>query len=200
MRETSSIYIFEGVDEVGKSSLITLVSNKLNVLSVDHICVHFPGKKTNRLGELVDNIHHNKVDGYSLDLSCLPLQMLHVASHLDLEEKVIFPAKKDGKVIILDRSWLSTLAYGRFGGIESKTLDNLVGIEREVLSEADVSILFYVTRNHTCIEAQNEIAKIYEKYIKKYFKDRVERICNNDNLYENCDYIVSRILEDISEK
>lgn len=194
------IYVFEGIDEVGKSSLIDLVSKELLNLNIKHICVHFPGKRTKRLGELIDKIHHNQISGYSLDLTCLPLQMLHVASHIDLEQKVILPAIEEGKIVLLDRSWLSTLAYGRFGGINKKTLSKLVGIEQEIISEKDISLLFYITRSHLRVSPQNELDRIYNFYIKKFFNHNVVRINNNDNLSENSDYIVNLILEDIYEK
>lgn len=194
------IYVFEGIDNVGKSSLIDLVSKELLNINIKHICVHFPGKRSNRLGELIDKIHHNQISGYSLNLSCLPLQMLHVASHIDLEEKVILPAIEEGKIVIIDRFWLSTLAYGRLGGIDNKTLNNLVGIEREIISENDISLLFYVTRNKLKMSDQNELDKTYNIYIEKYFADNVVRINNDDNLLENSDYIVNLILEDIYEE
>lgn len=201
MKEISSkIYVFEGIDEVGKSSLIQLVSRKLSRSDIDHICVHFPGKNTGRLGELIDNIHNNQINGYDFDLSSLPLQMLHVASHIDLEEKVILPACNEGKISILDRFWLSTLAYGKLGGIGNKTLNNLVQIEREVLSEKDISRLFYITRSSSQTDFQTRLDMTYNEYIKEYFKDRVVRIHNDDNLEKNSNYIVSLILEDIDGK
>lgn len=184
------------MDEVGKSSLIDLTSSKLSRRNIDHICVHFPGKKTGRLGELIYKIHHKKIVGYNLDLSSLPLQMLHVASHIDLEEKVILPACNEGKICILDRFWLSTLAYGKFGGIGKETLQNLVKIEREVLSEKDISLLFYITRSGSRENSQRELNMMYNQYIEEYFNDRVVRIHNDDNLDENSNYIVRLITGD----
>lgn len=200
MMETNKghIFVFEGFDRVGKSSLIDLVMDNLLQQGFDVIKIHFPGKDTNRLGEVVDKIHHNQLADYNLRLHPLVQQMLHVCAHIDLEENVIKPALDKRKIVLLDRFWLSTLAYGRTDGIEEKTLLKLVDLEREFLNESHIRKLFFIERNPN-FRVFNQLVTedYYKKYIDMYFQNNVQYIYNNDNLSINAKLITHIILEEL---
>lgn len=200
MMETKNghIFVFEGFDRVGKSSLIDLVMNNLLKDGFDVIKIHFPGKNTNRLGEVVDKIHHNQLANYNLSLNPLVRQMLHVCAHIDLEEDVIKPALEKRKIVLLDRFWLSTLAYGRTNGIEENILLKLVNIERAFMDESHIKKLFFIKRNPDFRMCNQLITEdYYKKYIDMYFQDNVQYIYNNDNLSANAKLITHIILEEL---
>ena len=84
----SGVYAFEGIDNVGKTTIIKKLKEKI-FLTMDYECVSvaFPGNESRTLGELVYDIHHNQGKYFDQPLNETSLQMLHVASHIDLVQK-----------------------------------------------------------------------------------------------------------------
>ncbi len=103
------LIIFEGIDHVGKSTLISQVKNVYLGAGKKVRDFQFPGKEAGTLGKLIYDIHHGKMNIKSI--TPLSLQMLHVAAHLDLLEQNILLILESGYDILLDRYWWSTIAY-----------------------------------------------------------------------------------------
>ncbi len=193
------LIVFEGNDGVGKTSIIFSVIKMFEKKGINILYCHFPGKYTKRLGELVDAIHHKAkfLNEYNLDFCPLVLQTLHVAAHIDLEKTYILPKLEKGSVIFLDRSWLSTLAYGSAYGVPENELETLVQLERYFLPATLFDALIYVVRDNDDKGAYKEkILGFYEMYIQKYInQNNVHLICNNDDL----DSAVNRVYLQIDE-
>ena len=129
------LIVFEGPDATGKSTLIAAVAAWLDERAVDFEVHAFPGNITGSLGELVYRIHH---DPRAVNIDAITpsaLQALHVAAHLDAIERRIVPALRAGRLVLLDRFWWSTWAYGVVDGVETNLLESLISIERRAWGE-----------------------------------------------------------------
>ncbi|OPH39775.1 dTMP kinase [Moraxella equi] len=123
MNQPPKFITFEGTEGVGKTTAIDRFCHKLNSLSIAHIRTREPGGSP--LAEdlrkiLLDNKTHINDDTELL---------LMFAARADHLHRTILPALSDGKWVICDRFFDSTVAYqgfGRFGGDERE----LAKIER----------------------------------------------------------------------
>lgn len=141
------LFVFEGSDEVGKSSLSEMVADSLRTASCDVLLLSFPGREPKTLGKLVYDVHH-KIN--SIDIECIAptsLQLLHIAAHIDCIENRILPALKAGEMVILDRYWWSTFAYGMASDIPTAVLRALVELEKNAWGNVSPSKLFLITRD-----------------------------------------------------
>ncbi len=127
-RHSGELLVLEGPDGAGKSTISAAVELELRARSIECVRVSFPGRTPGTLGELVYEIHHSGNERFS-SLSPTSLQALHVAAHIDSIESVIRPALRDGKVVILDRFWWSTWAYGAAAAVPRSSLLALKGLE-----------------------------------------------------------------------
>ncbi len=166
------LIIFEGIDHVGKSTLISLVKKAYIDNGREVIDFQFPGKEKGTLGKLIYDIHHGKVK--IENISPLSLQTLHVAAHVNLLEQKILPLLESGYDILLDRYWWSTIAYGIANGIARGKLEKIVSLEKEITDLIENKVIFYITR---------EIRESdYEKIMEKKILNEYEMLFNN-----NCD-------------
>ncbi|STY90647.1 dTMP kinase [Moraxella bovis] len=125
MNQPPKFITFEGTEGVGKTTAIDRFCHELNSLSIAHIRTREPGGSP--LAEdlrkiLLDNKTHINDDTELL---------LMFAARADHLHRTILPALSDGKWVICDRFFDSTVAYqgfGRFGGDERE----LAKIERLV--------------------------------------------------------------------
>lgn len=102
------LFVVEGPDGVGKTTLTTELANRLEQESRSVQSFSFPGRTLGTLGEVVYRLHH---DIGSIDQTAL--QILHVAAHVDLITRFIKPLLIQGTDVVLDRFWWSTLVYSR---------------------------------------------------------------------------------------
>ncbi len=108
---------FEGGDACGKSTQVKLFKEYANLhpLKDKFIFIREPGGTV--LGEEIRKLVLN----YTLDAPVPKAElMLFLASRAQICEKVIVPALKEGKIVIADRFYDSTIAYqGMARGIMS---------------------------------------------------------------------------------
>lgn len=57
---SGKLFVFEGVDEVGKSTIVKELELKLNDFGLPYTSYSFPGKSEGTLGALVYDLHHNE--------------------------------------------------------------------------------------------------------------------------------------------
>ena len=148
MRKNGSgqLYVFEGPDGVGKSSIVAAVAERLRAKGHDVLPYSFPGNQKGSLGELVYRLHHDQshfgIDG----LDPASLQALHVAAHLDAIRRSVRPAIDCGQTVLLDRYWWSTWVYGVCNGVSTKLLDHLVDTERCAWGKILPAAVFVISR------------------------------------------------------
>lgn len=122
------LFVFEGLDGVGKSTLSAAFASSLASFGHPCISLSFPGREPRSLGAWVYDLHHS-YQASLRSLSPTSLQALHVAAHIDAIEGVILPALTAGTSVVLDRYWWSTWAYGRAQGAPVRALNALIRVE-----------------------------------------------------------------------
>ena len=163
--EHGNVYVFEGVDGVGKSTLCSEFSKHLTSVGIPNRIIAFPGRNSGSLGKLVHDIHHNRVDLITEDIHPVSLQTLHLASHIDQIENRIKPYLERGISVVLDRYWWSLYAYGIHNKVPENLLSNLIDIEKDCWEDIKPRIIFYIERKS--IFKELESAKSIDEYYKK---------------------------------
>ena len=136
------LVVFEGVDAVGKTSLCNDLCQSLEEMHLPHQRVHFPGKDSGTLGELIYQIHHRQFDMPSVD-PCT-LQLLHIAAHVDIIETTIKQSVAKGDWVVLDRFWWSTYVYGLDSGVGQESLELMIEIEKNAWEDLVPDVLLLV--------------------------------------------------------
>jgi dTMP kinase len=126
----SALYVFEGPDGVGKSTIAEIVAEKLQSMGRTTRLLAFPGREEGTLGRLVYELHHDLARFGVSEVGATSLQLLHIAAHLDAIEKAILPALARGETVVLDRFWWSTVVYGRQRGVSVTSLEAMIDLER----------------------------------------------------------------------
>ena len=129
MREHGQLFVFEGADGVGKSTLSARFAELLTQRGIPHLLLSFPGKEQGSVGKLVYDIHHSPDQFNVSGISGASLQLLHIAAHLDAIERTIVPALRSGTSVVLDRFWWSTKVYGLASGVGKRLLDKMIDVE-----------------------------------------------------------------------
>lgn len=123
------LYAFEGPDGVGKSTLVAATAEILRSRGWDIEAGAFPGNQAGTLGKLVYDLHHTPDQFGVSHLLPASLQLLHVAAHLEAIHGWIARAVERGAIVLLDRIWWSTSAYGSAAGIPDPTLHAILATE-----------------------------------------------------------------------
>lgn len=94
----------EGTEGVGKTTLCDLLARRLTERGIEVVRVREPGGT--RLGEAVREVllHGDEMTGWSEAL-------LFAAQRAELVDRVVRPALSDGKWVLSDRCYYSSLAY-----------------------------------------------------------------------------------------
>ncbi|WP_279384503.1 nucleotide kinase domain-containing protein [Geotalea toluenoxydans] len=194
------LYVFEGPDGVGKTTIIDHVADILRLSDKEVVQLNFPGKKTGTLGKIVYDFHHSPGEFGVEDVNHKSLQVLHVAAHIDCIERDILPALASGKTVLLDRYWWSTVVYGTVDGISKKTLDNLMRLENSVWCKVLPSSVFLLTADRPYreelpsdrwMEVKQAYASVARKEQKRY---EVQILDNNSSVQDISTKIAASIL------
>lgn len=135
------VIVLEGADGAGKSTLTEHLRLGLKKMGVSTHTASFPGKMPGSIGELVYKIHHNHRGEGIRKISATSLQALHIAAHIDFLERTKINPKS---ILILDRSWWSTIVYGRKSQANPKVIGALVDAEK-ILWNTYRSVVVLVT-------------------------------------------------------
>lgn len=145
------LYIFEGADCVGKTSIAKAFAQR-----TDSIYYAFPGREEGTLGHHIYELHHGKFGDF--EIANESLQMLHVAAHLTVLHTRILPWLDDGKSVVLDRFYWSTYCYGVTYGAAYNFLNKLVQLERDYWGNyLNNAVLFWITRNGSLDKPYDEM-------------------------------------------
>src|SRR6266487_3071410 len=125
-RNKGRLYIFEGPDGVGKTSLSRAFSELLNANGLECDYFSFPGQEPGTLGKHVYDLHHHPVKCGIESIEPASLQLLHIAAHIDAIESRIIPALKKGRYVVLDRFWWSTWVYGLLNAVDKRYLQAMI--------------------------------------------------------------------------
>lgn len=119
---TPRFIVLEGVDGVGKSTQITLLSSWLIALGVPHVTTREPGGTP--VGEAIREVVLDRDD---LDVPSESELFLILAARAAFVRDVVRPALEEGRTVVADRFSLSTLAYQGYGrGLELERVRNAI--------------------------------------------------------------------------
>ncbi len=140
------LIVFEGPDGVGKTTLSRRTVNWLTSQRVRSRYVSFPGCQQGTLGKLVYELHHNPELFDCKDLDPTARQLLHVAAHVDALHRIIGPALAAGENIVMDRSWWSTVVYGRATSADDESIRLMIELEKVHWTGYSPSLVFLLHR------------------------------------------------------
>jgi len=161
------LFVFEGPDGVGKTTLSKAFSSYLSSINEECCYLSFPGNRSRTLGKHIYEIHHELNNVGINTINPTSLQLLHVASHIDAIESAILPALRSSQSIVLDRFWWSTIVYGRVYGANEGSLQKLIEIEKMHWAEFQPACVFLLKRQNTLKSSPvvhwSELVEAYEE-------------------------------------
>lgn len=139
MKKKGFFITFEGGDACGKTTQIKLLKDYLNANYPNQaVFVKEPGGTD--LGEKIRNL---LLHDQSVHMCGRAELLLFVASRVELYEEVIQKALNDGKIVVADRYYDSTIAYqGEARGIMSKL--EILNMNRKLLDGLTPNLTFYL--------------------------------------------------------
>jgi dTMP kinase len=165
------LIVLEGANEVGKSTIASLIYTWLREGGAAAELVAFPGNRSGTLGRHIYELHH-RAAGFGIEsLNATSLQILHIAAHVDTIQRIILPALASGKIVILDRFWWSTIVYGRAGDVDPETLRLLIEIEKRYWEGLRPDLALLITRSEPVTPmydgaAWNRLVRLYAEIAK----------------------------------
>lgn len=190
-----NLYVFEGVDGVGKTSLAKEFYTRLLKLGIKAELFAFPGRNEGSLGQHVYQLHHHPIDFGMTEIDPLSLQILHVAAHVDTVNRYIVPALAAGKVVVLDRYWWSTWIYGLASGVENDVLERLIDVEKASVWKGIIPKLIFLIRREQPLREEplgkwNVIRNMYDKRSQENVNGENIAIIQNDGTFKESADIV----------
>ncbi|MBA7572342.1 Thymidylate kinase [subsurface metagenome] len=197
---------FEGLDGSGKTTQIELLNNYLKSKGFDVVTTIEPGGT-----EIGGKIRNILLDNENLDMSHKAETLLFLASRAELVSDVIVPALREGKIVICDRFFDSTVVYqGIARGLgEKKILDMSLWATGGIVP--DITFLLSVKvsrgkkrmdtvskkRDRIELEKDNFKKKIYKGYldIAGKNKDRIVVIDGEKSIESIFEEIKSKVCE-----
>jgi len=146
MSTGGQLYVFEGANACGKTTLAHKLVNSLRESGIDAEYFAFPGQTAGSLGRHVWQIHKDPLSLGIQSINPTGLQLLHIAAHIDAIEQTILPALRANTTVVLDRFWWSTWVYGITSGVRKSSLKTMLSIEAECWSGILPDVLFLIER------------------------------------------------------
>jgi dTMP kinase len=198
----SGLFVFEGADGVGKTSIIELLHLELKRQGYNVKKIGFPGYSTGTLGNLIYQIHERPNKFNLKSINPCSLQLLHVAAHIDTIQMEIIPALESHKIILLDRYWWSTFIYGKYSGVDETILNRMIEIEKHYWSTNLPDALFLIKRVSKPLKKGIDInhwGKLQEAYdtlsVNEKGKYSIIEIDNEISIEISRDIILEEILK-----
>jgi dTMP kinase len=167
--------VFEGLDGSGQSTQAKLLSDFLIKNGLQVILTKEPTKDSKVAGKI------KEILGKKIKIKPKKLQELFVEDRKEHLEKIIIPALKSGKIVVCDRYFFSTFAYGKSEGLD---LEWLIKMNNEFLLP-DITFILKVSPR-VCVQ------RIEERGEGKQFfeiEDKLEKVWQTfeilPNLFEN---------------
>lgn len=196
----TGIYVFEGIDNVGKTTIVSELKEKISK-EMDCECeiVVFPGNEERTLGAFVYDIHHNTKKYFDYDINDASLQLLHVASHIDLIQRKILNEDISKKIILMDRFWWSTYAYGLSGALKTDDVNAILASELKYWEKVRINKIFLLERKDREKDFESEKdALILQNYRGLASKEPRCQVINNDgSLVEVVEMIFNQIIGEL---
>lgn len=174
--------VVEGPDRIGKTTLISVMTQALSKANLKVLSNGFPRRET-YVGEIIDKSLKTKSD-YKI-ISGKTQTMLFLADMMDSINSIQNFLKNDG-VVLTDRYTMSTYAYAlaQYSDIDEEWIRNAISL----LPQPDLYILLtpysnslkYLTRRDFYGQENTEKLEIQEKVLKNMlnFKENNDKVIN----------------------
>src|ERR1041385_5773167 len=165
---TGRLFVFEGPDDVGKSTLAKLLNDYLRQKGKRTELLAFPGNSTGTLGELVYRFYHDSKAFGVVSVTPIGMQLMVTAAHVDVIESRIKPLIRSGVDVVLDRFWWSTWVYAQIDGVPNAFRDRMIDFEMQSWEDIRPTTIFEVLRERPLLEQQQnhnwpEILTLYKQ-------------------------------------
>lgn len=198
---TGRLFVFEGPDDVGKSSLAARLNDYLRQKGKRTELLAFPGNSTGTLGELVYRFYHNPEAFGVVSITPIGMQLMVTAAHVDVIESRIKPLIRSGIDVVLDRFWWSTWVYAQIDGVANTFRDRMIDFEMQSWEDIRPTTIFVVLRESPLLEQpQNhhwpEILSLYKQLVQIEAKNvRIQPVTNEGTIEESLNTVISTIKE-----
>ncbi len=166
---------FEGIDYSGKTTQVKKLVSYLRRKGYKVILLREPGGE-----KISESIRQVLLSSKNIGMNPLTELLLYIASRVQLVSKIILPALKQGKIVICDRFYDSTLAYQGYGrGMDKKMIEYLnkiivSGIKPDLTILIDIPVQVFVERMRKNNKKKDRIEKekmdFYKKVREGYLK------------------------------
>ena len=196
---------FEGPDGSGKTSVATAVCERLTKQGYEVVHTREPGGI-----EISEEIRNIILDPKNTAMDARTEALLYAASRRQHLVEKVFPAMKEGKIVICERFLDSALAYQGYGrrlGFEEVLSINLFAIENtypdltiylDVDEEIGLSRLadrsFKDRLDQESIDFHHRVSEGYKEVLKR-FKDRIEIVDASQDKETVIEESMKKILE-----
>jgi dTMP kinase len=194
------LFVFEGPDDVGKTTLATMLSQHLSQSGRPNQVLSFPGREAGTLSELVYRFYHNSREFGVLNVSPIAMQVMVTAAHVEVIEARLKPLIGAGVDIVLDRFWWSTWVYATIEGVPGPTRDIMIELEKQSWKNIRPDVVFLVLRQEPLLpQPPNhrwpEIVRLY-KELSEFQKSSVpiQSVTNEGTPSEALQRVVSRLV------
>jgi dTMP kinase len=199
----SKFITFEGVEGSGKSTQSKKLQQYLTEKNIPNILTREPGGS-----EAAEEIRQLLISGAADKMDGLCETMLNFAARHDHIEKTIKPALKEGKIVICDRFFDSTLAYQGFAhGVDLDLIRNIQTLsigdfkpDITFLIDLDIDAAFERIKNRAENNRYEQMDIGFHKKVREGFlkiaeenKDRIAVIDGAKSEDEIAQLILSRI-------
>jgi len=164
---------FEGIDYSGKTTQAKKLFNYLKRKGHKAILLREPGGE-----KISENIRQVLLSSRNTGMNPLAELLLYEAARAQLVSKIILPALRQGKLVICDRFYDSSLAYQGYGrGLDKKMVDYLnrvSGLKPDLTILIDIPIKVFTIRMRQNNKKKDRIEKekidFYKRVREGYFK------------------------------
>lgn len=186
MVEVGKLFVFEGPDGVGKTTLAMSFAEHLAARGMECEFMSFPGREVGTLGHHVYELHHDAARFGIESIRPLSVQVLHIAAHIDAIETRILPLLSSGRHVVLDRFWWSTWVYGTVTKANQEALTAMINAERACWGQTQPSAAFLITRTSSLREVEvegrwTELCEVYGELARAERNQYSVHVIRNDS-------------------
>lgn len=193
------LFVFEGPDDVGKTTLSGMLSNYLSKEGSNNQVLSFPGCEPETVSELIYRLYHDPAALGVRSISTLAMQVMVTAAHIEVIEERVKPLLRSGVDVILDRFWWSTWVYATLQGVSVEARNLMIELELQSWENIQPNLLFLVLRKEPLLPQPlhhnwPEIVRLYKELFKiQEGLANVELVTNDGSLSQTFGSVTARI-------
>ncbi len=181
----------EGIDGSGKTTQCLLLYDALRKKNCDVLLSHEPTE--GKIGEKIRNLLKK-----NSDIKSQEVYELFVRDRMEHVNEKIEPALKEGKIVIIDRYFISTIAYQGASGIP---IAKIINNHEKFAPMPDLVIILDIPVDEAIKRLSNKRKDLFEKNID--FLQKVREIYLNMKKFLNTNIIIidaSRSIMDVHKE